>query len=85
MAAPDSVTGPINLGNPHQITIRELAERTIALVGSESSLVTGPLPTDDPTRRCPDIGRARALLDWQPAVALDDGLGRTITYFRELL
>ncbi len=85
MAAPDSVTGPINLGNPHQITIRELAARTIALIGSESSLVTGPLPTDDPSRRCPDIGLARALLDWQPVVALDDGLARTIAYFRDRL
>ncbi|MDP6515675.1 MAG: SDR family oxidoreductase [Alphaproteobacteria bacterium] len=83
MKAPDSVTGPINLGNPQQITIRELAERTIALTGSDSSLVTGPLPADDPARRRPDIELARETLDWQPMVALDDGLERTIAYFRE--
>ncbi len=85
MASGDDVTGPINLGNPHEITVRELAERVLALTGSRSRIVYHPLPQDDPMQRCPDITRARALLDWSPEVPLDEGLGRTIAYFKTLL
>ena len=86
MATGDDVTGPVNLGNPHEIEVRELAERIIALTGAASRIVHRPLPQDDPLQRCPDIALARRLLgDWQPAVALDDGLGRTIAYFAALL
>jgi UDP-glucuronate decarboxylase len=74
--------GPINLGNPNEATMIELAERIKALTGSSSPLVHAPLPTDDPTRRRPDISRATALLDWSPTIALDDGLRRTIDDFR---
>ena len=85
MATPDGVTGPVNLGNPHEITVRELAERIVALTGSRSRIVHRPLPQDDPMQRCPDIGLARRLLDWQPVVPLEEGLRRTITYFDGLL
>ena len=85
MATPDSVTGPVNLGNPHEITVRELAERVIAMTGSRSRLVHAPLPQDDPLQRCPDITLARTTLGWQPNVALEQGLGRTIAYFERLL
>ena len=85
MATPDEVTGPINLGNPHEVTVRALAERVVRLVGSRSPIVTRPLPVDDPMQRCPDIARARAALDWEPRVGLDEGLGRTIAYFDALL
>lgn len=84
MDAPDEVTGPINLGNPAEFTIRELAERVLALVGSPSSLVRKPLPENDPTQRQPDIARARSLLDWSPTTPLDQGLQKTIAYFRQL-
>jgi UDP-glucuronate decarboxylase len=85
METPDDVTGPINLGNPHEIPVRSLAERVIALTGSHSAIVHRPLPIDDPMQRCPDIGLAREILRWEPTVELDDGLGRTIAYFRRLL
>ncbi len=85
MGTEDSVTGPVNLGNPHEIPVRELAERIIRLTGSRSRLVHRPLPQDDPLQRCPDIGLASTLLGWQPRVALDDGLARTIAYFDKLL
>jgi UDP-glucuronate decarboxylase len=85
MDTTDDVTGPVNLGNPHEIPVRELAERIIRLTGSRSRIVTRPLPQDDPLQRCPDITRARELLDWEPRVALDQGLGRTIAYFDRLL
>jgi UDP-glucuronate decarboxylase len=77
--------GPLNLGNPGEFTIRELAEAVIRLTGSKSKLVHEPLPTDDPKQRRPDITRARELLDWQPAVQLEEGLTRTIAYFDRLL
>lgn len=80
-----SVTGPINIGNPGEFTIRGLAEKCIALTGSKSELVQQPLPTDDPRQRQPDITKARETLGWAPSVALDEGLGRTIDYFRKLL
>ena len=85
MATGDEVTGPVNLGNPHEIQVRELAERIIKLTGSKSEIVFRPLPQDDPTQRCPDITLARELLGWEPTVALDDGLTKTIEYFDLLL
>jgi UDP-glucuronate decarboxylase len=85
MATGRDVTGPINIGNPHEIPVRELAERVIRLTGSTSRIVLGPLPQDDPLQRCPDITLAQNLLGWKPAVALDDGLTKTATYFREML
>jgi UDP-glucuronate decarboxylase len=85
MAAPDTATGPVNLGNPVEFTIRELAETVLARTGSRSKLVFKPLPSDDPKQRCPDITLAEKLLDWRPSVPLEDGLGRTIDYFRALL
>jgi UDP-glucuronate decarboxylase len=83
MATPDAVTGPINLGNPSEIPVIGLARQVIALTGSRSQLVYRPLPTDDPLQRCPDIALARATLDREPTVALEDGLLRTIAYFRD--
>jgi UDP-glucuronate decarboxylase len=74
-------TGPLNLGNPHEITIRDLAERIIDLTGSSSKLIHQPLPQDDPRQRRPDITRAKALLNWEPKVAVEDGLKKTIAYF----
>jgi UDP-glucuronate decarboxylase len=85
MATPDSVTGPINLGNPGEFTIAELAERVLALTGSKSELRRLPRPSDDPGRRRPDIGLAKRTLGWEPRVALAEGLPRTIEYFDELL
>jgi len=77
--------GPVNLGNPDEISIRGLAERIIAMVGSDSAIEFRPLPTDDPMQRCPDISRAGALIGWGPKIPLADGLDRTIGYFRETL
>ena len=85
MNAPDDIPGPINLGNPYEITIRELAETIISLSGTKSKLVTKPLPKDDPLQRCPDITLAREKLDWTPSVPLEEGLKRTIDYFDRLL
>jgi UDP-glucuronate decarboxylase len=77
--------GPVNVGNPCEHTMLELAEMVLKLTGSRSRLVFMPLPKDDPRRRCPDISRARALLGWQPEVSLEEGLQRTIHHFRALL
>jgi UDP-glucuronate decarboxylase len=77
--------GPVNLGNPAEHTIRELAESVLALTGSPSELVFRALPADDPVRRRPDITRARTLLGWEPRISLAEGLGKTIAYFRERL
>jgi len=78
-------TGPINIGNPHEIPVRELAERVIALTNAGSRIVHRPLPQDDPMQRCPDIALARQVLGWEPKVPLEDGLRRTIAYFDALL
>ncbi|MCW8861937.1 MAG: SDR family oxidoreductase [Rhodospirillales bacterium] len=83
MATPASVTGPVNLGNPGEFTIRELAEKVIAMVGSKSELTFHPLPTDDPLQRQPDITLARETFGWEPGIALEQGLAPTIAYFRE--
>jgi len=85
MATPKNLVGPINLGNPTEFTILELAEKVIALTGSRSKLVRLPLPADDPRQRCPDIARARATLQWEPKVGLEAGLRKTISYFDKLL
>ena len=85
MASPDSVTGPINLGNPHEMTVLELAEQVIAMVGGKARIERRPLPQDDPTRRCPDITLARSTLGWEPRVPLAQGLEKTVAYFRHLL
>jgi UDP-glucuronate decarboxylase len=85
MATPDTVTGPINLGNPAEMTVRELAERIIRLTNSSSTLEFKPLPVNDPTQRCPDISKAKTLLDWEPKVDLETGLKRTIDYFRRFV
>ena len=79
------MTGPINLGNPREFTIRQLAELVIAKTGAHSELVCRPLPSDDPTQRQPDISLARSALGWQPQIALEAGLERTIEYFKQLL
>ena len=85
MGTDDSVTGPINIGNPNEFTIRQLAETVIDLTGSKSRLVFRPLPQDDPKQRQPDIAKARALLAWQPTVELREGLAKTIGYFDSML
>lgn len=85
MATGDDFTGPVNLGNPGEFTMLDLARKTIERTGSRSELVFGPLPPDDPRQRQPDIALARRALDWAPKTDLDEGLARTIAYFRELL
>ena len=85
MGTADEVTGPINLGNPEEFTIRQLAEQIIAISGSRSKLVFRPLPADDPKQRQPDISRARSVLDWSPKVRLAEGLKKTLAYFEKML
>jgi len=85
MATPDQVTGPINLGNPGEFTMLELANLVIELTGGASALEYRPLPDDDPKQRQPDTAKAKALLDWEAKVALRDGLAKTIAYFRAIL
>ena len=85
MESPDDVTGPINLGNPGEFTIKELAEHVIELTGSKSKMVHKPLPQNDPRQRQPDITRAKEQLDWEPSIKLRDGLTKTIAYFDGLL
>jgi UDP-glucuronate decarboxylase len=84
MDTPDDFTGPINIGNPQEFTMRELAQEVIRLTGSKSELVTKALPADDPKQRRPDIHMAQSMLHWNPKVALPEGLERTIAYFRDL-
>ena len=85
MATGDDITGPINLGNPREFTIRQLAEMVIDLTGAKSKLVNLPLPQDDPRQRQPNIDQARAVLDWEPVTPIEDGLRKTIAYFDALL
>lgn len=82
MNGPDEFIGPVNLGNPDEFTVKELAELTIALTGSKSHIVRHPLPPDDPTRRQPDISLARERLQWEPRIPLREGLAKTIAWFR---
>ena len=84
-ATPNGVTGPINLGNPHEVAMLELAQTIVRLTGSRSKIVHQPLPADDPRRRKPDIAQAEALLGWKPRTGLEEGLERTIRYFDALL
>ncbi len=85
MGTPDEVTGPVNLGNPGEFTIRQLAEQVIEMTGTRSKLVHRPLPQDDPKQRRPDISLAAEALDWRPTVQLREGLAKTIAYFDDLL
>ena len=85
MNTPDSFTGPVNLGNPEEVSILELAETIIELIGSKSQLVFMPLPQDDPKRRCPDITLAKTVLQWEPRTPLREGLKKTIDYFDNCL
>jgi len=85
MRTPEDVTGPINIGNPAEFTVRELAEQVLELTGSASELEFAELPSDDPVRRCPDITRARETLGWEPKTPLETGLRHTIDYFDDLL
>lgn len=85
METPDSVTGPINIGNPNEFTIKQLAETVIELTGAKSSLVNRPLPQDDPRQRKPDITLAKETLDWTPTIELREGLTSTIAYFDNML
>jgi UDP-glucuronate decarboxylase len=85
MDTPDDLTGPVNIGNPVEHTVRELADKIVALTGSRSPIVHKPLPVNDPVRRRPDITQAKAVLGWEPRVGVDDGLKQTIAYFDELL
>jgi UDP-glucuronate decarboxylase len=85
MNTPDDFTGPVNLGNPEEFTMLELAEEVIKLTGSKSKIIFKPLPSDDPMQRCPDITLARNKLNWAPAIKLKDGPTKTIAYFDQLL
>jgi UDP-glucuronate decarboxylase len=85
MSTPREITGPINIGNPVEFTMLELAEKILSLTNSKSKINFYPLPIDDPKQRKPDIELARSVLDWQPKVTLDDGLRETIGYFRRTL
>ncbi len=85
MGSADDFTGPVNLGNPGEFTMNELAQKVIEMTGSSGGVDRYPLPADDPTRRRPDIDLARRELGWEPTIALDDGLRRTVDYFRDLL
>jgi len=83
MNTPPEVTGPVNLGNPDEFTVLELAKLVLALTRSDAAIEERPLPSDDPVRRKPDISRARQLLGWEPAIPLEEGLKRTVDYFRQ--
>ena len=85
MATPPDITGPINIGNPGEFTIRELAEMVIEMTGAKSRIIRQPLPADDPKQRRPDITKAKKILGWEPKTPLREGLGHTIEYFRQLL
>ena len=85
MATDRDFIGPVNLGNPGEFTIRELAEKTLAMVGSKSKLINKPLPEDDPRQRQPDISLAKEKLGWEPVIKLDEGLSKTIEYFKSVL
>ncbi|MCW9034632.1 MAG: SDR family oxidoreductase [Rhodospirillales bacterium] len=85
MNASDDVTGPINIGNPNEFTIKELAEKVIELTDSKSTLSYHPLPTDDPMQRCPNISLAKEKLGWEPTIQLEAGLKKTIDYFKNII
>lgn len=85
MNTPDDFVGPVNVGNPDEFRIMDLAEQIVELTGTKSKIIQAPLPSDDPKQRCPDITKAKAVLDWEPKVALREGLVKTIAYFDGLL
>ena len=85
MNTPDDFTGPVNLGNPNEMTVGQLAEKVVEMTGSSSRIIYMPLPSDDPVRRQPDISLAKERLEWQPSIDLETGLGQTIPYFEALL
>ena len=85
MATDPSFTGPVNIGNPVEFTIADLARLILQMTGSKSQLIFRPLPQDDPRQRKPDITLAQKELSWQPTVSLEEGLGRTIQYFEKIL
>lgn len=85
MATPEAITGPINIGNPEEFTMRQLAELVVELTGSTSTIVTMPLPQDDPKQRRPDIQMAKQILGWKPRVSVSAGLAKTVSYFRDIL
>lgn len=85
MAAPDDVSGPVNLGNPQETSVLKLAEKVVTMTGSTSKIVFKPCPSDDPKQRLPDIALARSTLGWHPTIGLDEGLESTIAYFKRLL
>ncbi|MNL14354.1 dTDP-4-oxo-6-deoxy-D-allose reductase [compost metagenome] len=84
MGSPNDTIGPINMGNPNEFSIRELAERVIALTGSKSKITFLPLPSDDPKQRKPDIDLAKSALNWEPKIQLEEGLKKTIAYFKSI-
>lgn len=84
MDTPDTFTGPVNLGNPIEMSVNDLAQTIIRITGSKSKIICLPLPEDDPKQRRPDIALAKKVLNWEPTVDLEDGLGKTIEYFRDL-
>ena len=84
MASPDEITGPINMGNPEEYRVLDLANKIIEMTGSSSIINQLPLPQDDPKQRCPDITKAKSILNWQPTVSLNEGLAKTIDYFRNI-
>jgi UDP-glucuronate decarboxylase len=85
MATPDSETGPVNIGNPDEFTIRQLAEKVIELTGTRSKIIYHPLPENDPLKRKPDISRIQSIIDWRPEIKLEEGLKETIAYFRSII
>ena len=85
MDSEDGFSGPLNLGNPKEHTIKELAQKIIKLVGSNSKIVYKNLPSDDPRKRQPDIGLALDKLDWKPRIGIEEGLNRTVKYFSKIL
>ena len=84
MESREDFTGPVNIGNPNEFTIKQLAEKVIELTGSSSKLIYQDLPQDDPKVRCPDISLAKKELDWEPSIELEEGLKKTIAFFKEL-
>jgi UDP-glucuronate decarboxylase len=85
METGDEITGPINVGNPNEFTIRELAEKVIQLTDSTSKIIYKPLPADDPMQRKPDITKAKQILNWEPTIMLEEGLKKTIEYFKSTI
>jgi UDP-glucuronate decarboxylase len=85
MATPDTFTGPVNIGNPVEVSVGDLAGKIIRMTGSKSKIIHLPLPADDPKQRRPDISLAKTALSWQPVIGLDEGLSKTIEYFRSTI